>query len=48
MARNVFEIQVPVAEFDGDFEYYFEVKAGEKALVYPATAKEINCAVVVM
>jgi hypothetical protein len=48
MARNVFEIQMPVAEFEGDFEYYFEVKADEKSLVYPATAREINCSVVVM
>ncbi len=48
MARNVFEIKVPVAGFGDDFEYYYEVEADEKTLLYPATAKEINCSVVVL
>jgi len=48
LARNVFEINVPVADFRADFEYYFQVEAGGKSLVYPATANDINCSVVVM
>jgi len=48
LARNVFEINVPVADFGADFEYYFQVEAGGKSLVYPATANDINCSVVVM
>lgn len=47
LARNVFEVESPVSVFGDDFEYYIEVKAGEKALVYPATAKEINLSVLV-
>ena len=47
LARNVFEIKVPIAEFESDFEYYFEVEAGENSLVYSATARAINCSVVV-
>ena len=47
MARNVFEVNVPVSTFNDDFEYYVEVKAGENPLIYPATARDINCTVVV-
>ena len=47
MARNVFEVKVPVSFFGDDFEYYIEMEAGEKTIAYPVTAKEINCSVVV-
>jgi len=47
LARNVFEVESPVAFFGDDFEYYIEVKTGEKSLVYPATAKDINQSVVI-
>ena len=47
MARNVFEINVPVSTFGDDFEYYVEVECDENPLTYPATAKAINCSVVV-
>ncbi len=46
MARNVFEINVPATTFEDDFEYYVEVNCDENPLTYPATAKEINCSVV--
>lgn len=48
MARNVFEVNFPVPTFGEDFEYYVEMNAGGKELVYPATAKEINCSVLVL
>lgn len=48
MARNVFELDVLVSIFGGDFEYYIKMYTDEKGLVYPATAQEINCSVVVM
>ncbi|MCK5280752.1 MAG: hypothetical protein KAK04_19500 [Cyclobacteriaceae bacterium] len=47
MDRNVIEVDVSVSTFTDDFEYYVEVTAGKNELVYPATAKEINCSVVV-
>lgn len=48
MARNVFEVDIPVSSFGDDFEYYVEMHADEKELVYPATAKKINCSVVLL
>jgi hypothetical protein len=48
LARNVFEVESPVSFFGSDFEYYIEVKAGEKSLVYPATAKVINQSVLIL
>jgi len=48
LARNVFEVKMPVKNFGDDFEYYFEVSVGETSVVYPVTAKKINCSVVVM
>ena len=47
MDRNVIEFGVSVSTFTDDFEYYVEETAGENEWFYPATAKEINCSVVV-
>ena len=47
LARDVFEVTSQVAVFGNDFEYYVEVRAGEKSLVYPATAGNINLSVVI-
>ena len=44
---QVYEVDVPVSNFEDDFEYDIEMQADEKTLSYPATAKEINCSVVV-
>jgi hypothetical protein len=48
LARNAFEINVPVADFGAEFEYYFQVEVDGKLLIYRATANEINCSVVLM
>jgi hypothetical protein len=48
VGRNVFEVIIDENLAATDFEYYFEVQAGNDKVAYPATAKEINQSIVIM
>ncbi|HAH22572.1 MAG TPA: hypothetical protein DCL77_02200 [Prolixibacteraceae bacterium] len=48
MDRNVFEVTIPAAQINDDFEYYIEVSAGGEVVKYPVTTPDINRTVVLM
>jgi hypothetical protein len=48
MASNVFEVRIAADDIPGDFEYYIEVVTGKEKVLHPATAGDINLAVVIL
>jgi hypothetical protein len=48
ISKNVFEVDINDTIFDNDFEYYFEVNAGNETVCYPATAKNVNHSIVIV
>ena len=47
LGSHVFEVNIPAKDIPDDFEYYVEVEAGKEKILYPATAGDINQAVVI-
>lgn len=48
MAPHVFEVSIPGDAVPDDFEYYIEVETDKEIVKYPATAGNINNAVIVL